>query len=248
MDGYTGIWIRREIMQDMRLSHFEKLLIGEMEAYASKGGAFWKSNEQISLDYGVSLSTAKNGVKTACEYGYAMVASFNGRVRQIQASMIAGEDLSGRLNNDPAAGSNNDRQPVKKRTGRRLKNDPADGLIFDMQPVKKRPTKRTKENNKEKNNEIIYPYPFNSDAFKSAWAEWKDYKKSQHRFTFKTAKTEQISIQKLHNDTHGNEQHAIATIAQSIASGYKGLFADSAKRSLRDAPIDKGRTLEWLDR
>lgn len=65
--------------------------------------------------------------------------------------------------------------------------------------------------------------PFNSDEFKNMWITWKQYKKEQHRYTYK-AIGEQAALKKLADLANGNEQIAIDCIMQSIENGWKGLF------------------------
>ena len=69
--------------------------------------------------------------------------------------------------------------------------------------------------------EIIMP--FNSEKFSLIWQEWKAYKKSEHRFRFKSEKTEQRALKEL-SLIAGDEQTAIRIIERSIANGWKGLF------------------------
>jgi len=73
----------------------------------------------------------------------------------------------------------------------------------------------------ETETEIIYP--FNSEKFSAIWKEWKLYKKSEHRFRFKSEKTEQRALKEL-SLIAGDEQTAIRIIERSIANGWKGLF------------------------
>ena len=71
--------------------------------------------------------------------------------------------------------------------------------------------------------------PWETETFKAAWREWLDYKWDQHRFAFKQARYEQTALHNLQKDSNGNEELAIHIIATSIASGWKGLIANSAK-------------------
>ena len=71
--------------------------------------------------------------------------------------------------------------------------------------------------------------PWETETFKAAWREWLDYKWDQHRFAFKQPRYEQTALHNLQKDSNGNEELAIHIIATSIASGWKGLIANSAK-------------------
>lgn len=67
-------------------------------------------------------------------------------------------------------------------------------------------------------------FPFASEEFKKMWNAWKEYKTKQHKFTFKSAITEQAAINELTKISGGAEKNAIEIILQSIAQGWKGLF------------------------
>lgn len=84
---------------------------------------------------------------------------------------------------------------------------------------------REEKKEREKKIEIVMPWP--SDEFAQMWQEWKDYKKAEHRFTYKSPRTEQATLHKLQQDAKDNEQLAIFAITKSITSGWKGLFINS---------------------
>ena len=50
------------------------------------------------------------------------------------------------------------------------------------------------------------------------WDAWKDYKKVQHRFTYKSPKSEQAALMQL-GRLAGENEAALAIIEQSIANG-----------------------------
>jgi len=69
-------------------------------------------------------------------------------------------------------------------------------------------------------------YPFNTSTFKEAYKIWKDYKKEQHNFKYKSAKTEQAFLKQLSKEFK-TEHQAIEAIHYSMANGYKGVFKPS---------------------
>lgn len=83
-------------------------------------------------------------------------------------------------------------------------------------------------------------FPWESDAFCEAWKEWIEYKQAQFKFKYKTTKSEQIALHKLHRDTHGDERNAIEAIASSIANGYRGIFPSNKSKGGQ-----AGRNLNW---
>lgn len=80
---------------------------------------------------------------------------------------------------------------------------------------------------KPKSPKIEIVMPWESEDFAQAWAEWKEYKRVEKRFTFKSPKTEQMSLHKLYENTEENEQLAIYTIGCAIANGWAGLHVSS---------------------
>lgn len=95
---------------------------------------------------------------------------------------------------------------------------------------KGRAQKSTQRKRKEREYHDVV-MPFDSETFSAAWREWLDYKWAQHRFAYKRKQDEQTALHHLQKNSNGNEQLAINIIAASIANGWQGLFADSAKKS-----------------
>ena len=63
-----------------------------------------------------------------------------------------------------------------------------------------------------------------SDNFLVHWQNWIDYKKTSHKFVYKTETSLKISFENLVRLSANNEQNAIEIINQSIANGWKGFF------------------------
>ena len=73
-------------------------------------------------------------------------------------------------------------------------------------------------------NQIIYP--FNDPDFLEAWDFWKEYKKEQHSFKYKSVKAEQMALKRFFKNM--NQDEAINAIEYSIANGWKGIFPESS--------------------
>lgn len=71
--------------------------------------------------------------------------------------------------------------------------------------------------------ERIFVNPF-SEQFLPHWDLWKDYKREQWKFQYKSVISEQGTVNELVKLSEGNETIAIAIITQSIARGWKGFF------------------------
>lgn len=70
--------------------------------------------------------------------------------------------------------------------------------------------------------------PFETDEFKKAWNEWLDYKQTDHRFKYKSEKTEQRALKTL-QDEYTTENACIKAIHTAITNGWKGLVFDTSK-------------------
>lgn len=70
---------------------------------------------------------------------------------------------------------------------------------------------------------LILENPF-SDKFLEYWILWKNYKKTEHKFLFKSIESEQAALNDLVKKSNGIEKTAIEIIHQSMANGWKGLF------------------------
>jgi len=66
--------------------------------------------------------------------------------------------------------------------------------------------------------------PFSSEKFATAWQTWKEYKKKEHGFKFKTDISERATLKRLAIDSGHEERRAIEMIRRSIEKGWSGLF------------------------
>jgi uncharacterized protein YdaU (DUF1376 family) len=82
-------------------------------------------------------------------------------------------------------------------------------------------------------------YPFDSENFTEYWDYWKEYKKKEYKFTYKSAISEQGALKELSRLAGGSESKALKIIEQSISNGWKGFFElkkehDGSKGQLDD--------------
>jgi hypothetical protein len=85
-----------------------------------------------------------------------------------------------------------------------------------------REEKKREEERREEKKEVVFP--FDSIEFKKNWQIWKNYKKTDHRFSYKSEVSEQAALKSLNELSKGVEENAIKIIHQSIAGGWKGFF------------------------
>lgn len=67
--------------------------------------------------------------------------------------------------------------------------------------------------------------PWQSAEFLSAWENWKKFKAGEFKFFYKTPQSEQAALLQLSKISDGIETEAIKIINESMAKGWKGLFA-----------------------
>ena len=77
-------------------------------------------------------------------------------------------------------------------------------------------------------NEVEVIMPYETEKFKKAWAVWKEYKNLEFNFKYKTLFSEQAALKKLCNNSTG-EDHAIDSIENAMANGWKGIFPQKTK-------------------
>jgi len=98
--------------------------------------------------------------------------------------------------------------------------------------------------------------PF-SENFLSAWQQWKAYKATEFKFSYKSVQSEQAAINELVKLSKGMEHVAEAIIHQSMAKGWKGLFelkdqayANEQQRTAKQATgagVSTGSILSKID-
>ena len=105
-------------------------------------------------------------------------------------------------------------------------------------------TNNQKQTNKKTINRVIFP--FDSDSFLSSWNLWKQYKKEEHRFSYKSKVSEQAALKKLATLSDSNEVKAIEIISQSIENGWKGFF--TKKENENEQGIISSEFIEQLSK
>jgi len=91
--------------------------------------------------------------------------------------------------------------------------------------------------------------PYETEKFREAWTEWLEYKRTDHRFKYKTAQTEQRALMTLANE-HTTESRAIEAIHTAIANGWKGIVFGASKsrrtRTSGKAALEGGELSDQL--
>lgn len=227
---FTGVWFPASVWKDTRLTANEKFLLMDIAYFTNADSTWWKSNAVMAEQMQCSTATIKRAISKLMSLGYVEQVSFNGRVRKLRA--LLGADMHP--------------QRAQECAIRQRKDAPAEGAKMHLQTAQDCTPSNNIEQYKKKTKENKVENPFGDDAFAEAWTRWKEYKRAEHKFTFKSPETEKTAIKRLHNDTEGNTQAAISAIDTSIANGWKGLFPERVTQ--RDKPSDLRATTDWASR
>ena len=191
------------------------------------GKQYWKSNEIIAQQFGVEKRSVIR-VVTRLESRGLLERDEQHNGRYLTAIVPKGGDPAVR-GDRPVRGDRNGQGG--DRDGKR--GDPAvTGGVTEMvqssdravTQIEKNREDRIEKKREENRESASLVFPWESLDFLQAWEGWKAYKQEQFKFKYKSVKSEQIALHKLHKDAKGNERLAIDAIAQSIASGWRGLF------------------------
>lgn len=106
----------------------------------------------------------------------------------------------------------------------RWKNGEANRGAIGEGNAKKRKEKEIKEKESKVKESEVVALPFLSENFNKYWDIWKDYKKKEHKFNFKSTGSEESALKELVNLSNGQEDIACKIIEQSMAKGWKGFF------------------------
>tara|TARA_R110000822_G_scaffold3661_1_gene15792 strand:- start:131 stop:775 length:645 start_codon:yes stop_codon:yes gene_type:complete len=76
---FKGVWIPKEIYQDKELNPTEKLILSDIATL----GEYFKSNETIGKEVGISQCTVSRSITQLCDKGYIQT-QYDGRTRLIK--------------------------------------------------------------------------------------------------------------------------------------------------------------------
>ena len=121
-------------------------------------------------------------------------------------------------------------------TGVEIRSTDTSTVVYNIEE------KREEESRKEKKREekkITLPYQ--EESFANAWMDWKEYKKKEHRFSYKSEESELATLKKLSSECTargGGAEMAIEAIYYYIAGGWKGIYFEEKKKQPHTHDID----------
>ena len=197
----TGIWIPLAIWE-LDLAPMDRVLLAEVASFQANKLKCFVTNEHLAELLGISEDRARKIIYRLIDKGYlkrGVVANGQGGYKR----------TLGWVQTDRGVGSNG-LLGGRKRT--------------HTKPVLNQSTKPIL-NQGEK---VTVVLPWQTPTFENAWNEWKEYKHTDHRFKYKSPKTEQRALIQLSNE-YTDETAAIESIYRAIANGWKGLLFNTPK-------------------
>jgi len=192
------------------------------------GNSYWKSNDTIAEAFGVERRSVVRAIARLESRGL-LLRRTNDKGRYLEALMP-------KDGGDPAVMGDRNGQGGDRAVMGGVTEMVSGGDSAVTQIENKREVIREKKNRES----ASLVFPWESDAFRMAWDEWREYKRAQFKFKYKTVKSEQIALHKLHRDTHGDERNAIEAIVAAIANGYRGIYPSNKNKGGQ-----AGRNLNW---
>ena len=200
----------------------------------SNGKQYYRTNAQLAEAFGTDERTVRR-IVSGFVAGGVLTAYQDGKMRILHAKHPDEwkEDNKVPGQQSPRT-SKSAMEDSKVREGGQQSPEMEDSKVPQIE-------KLNREENRELNRESAsLVLPWESDAFRMAWDEWIGYKRAQFKFKYKTVKSEQIALHKLHRDTHGDERNAIEAIVSAIANGYRGIYPSNKNKGGQ-----AGRNLNW---
>jgi DNA-binding MarR family transcriptional regulator len=216
----TAIHIPIDIWKLGELHPNERVLLAEVLNFEAQGKECFASNAHFAELLNVSEATARGYISKLVNAGFLIREGdrYHRRLRkstQTSAQNSADECV-------------NPRKRMRKSTQTNAQNS-AYNITYKI-------TEKITDNitDKQSATSRAVILPFQTKEFVEAWNEWKDYKKTDHRFKYKTAQSEQRALIKLQNE-HRDENDAIDAIHTAIANGWKGLVFGKSKNGRPNA-------------
>ena len=203
-----GVFVPLEIWQLSELNPNERVLLAEVASFNDHGKKCYATNKHFAELLHVSEQTARKYIYNLIEAGYLKRGVVQNEQGGINRTLGWYKRNRGVVESYHEGGIN---VPHTNTTTKSL----------------------TKSVTKSKHKGAKAPdiiLPFQTEKFTEAWNEWKEYKKTDHRFKYKSAQSEQRALMKLQNE-HTNEIEAIDAIHRAIANGWKGLVFKQPKNS-----------------
>lgn len=209
-----------------KLSGLQFAILCDAWTWEAQGKPARRSNDQLAEMFGATSRAVTKSVKRLEELGLVRISYAPNHIRLIHPERaFTLNERSPRTIVHPEQSFTptlNDRSPLP-----RTIVHPSPEQSFTLVENREENKEEKKVEKRASQSKIKIVMPWESDEFANAWREWKEYKRVEKRFTFKSPKTEQTALHKIHQDAEGNEHLAVFAIATSIANGWSGIFINA---------------------
>ena len=214
---FKGVWIPKEIYQDKELNPTEKLILSDISTL----GEYFKSNETIAKEVGVSIRTASRSIKKLESIGYINTKLFDGRNRVVK--------LTRAVDKMTRAVDKRARQPSQ--IDQAAEPNWLHSIQHSIQP------------SIQLSKKVVLP--FIEDEFSEAWTIWLDERKNKKLRKY-TQRGEQTTLHNLQKISNNDYKKAIQIINNSITHGWQGLFAIKEQKNGNITTTQS--TVEWINK
>lgn len=211
-----------EAVFKVNLNALQLLIYADVHTMTSQKMQYFRSNKQIGELFNRDVRNVQRAVQSMLEMGLLSKGDLNGmRTLTTKTPPVAKMSRGG---GEFAVGG------VAKvsRTG--------DKNATQVEKVSKSISKSLVEKGSFGMDDVVLP--FEEPQFLDAWNAWKEYKRVEFNYHFKSKQAEQLALVKLKNDTQ-DANHAITAIGEAMASGWKSIQAP--KTRTRGTRMDRAR-------
>lgn len=209
-----------------KLSGLQLAILADAWTWEKNGKDARRSNDQLAELFGATNRGITKAVKSLQELGLVELTYGANNIRFIKPrTTVHLNDRSPRTSvhpERPFTPTLNDRSIPPERAFTPSPERPFTLIDNRIENIEE---KRIEKRAPPKKQEVEMPWP--SDEFAKAWQDWKEYKRTEKGFKYKSPKSEQIALHKLYNDAGEDQYLAIYAIGTSIANGWAGLFINA---------------------
>ena len=191
-----------------KLSSLELLIYCDVYTMNQQNREYWKSNAVIGEQFNAHRSTVIRAIQRLESRGLLERNGPSESERYLKALTI---DAGGSVDATGSVRATSSSVDATGGVAWTQQGGSVDATQIEKEYIKKKSIKREK---------VVLP--FETTEFENAWSEWKEYKRTDHRFKYKTAQSEQRALMKLQNE-YTDQNEAIDAIHRAIANGWKGL-------------------------
>ena len=198
-----------------RLSGLQAGIWADAYTWAMQGKRAFRTNDQLAEMFGCTNRSARRAVSHMVELGILDV-KYQGKLRYL----VAKEDQSV-LRTERTAKED---QSVRK--GGPIGPGKEDRSVLQVYQSKSLSKSQVNQEGDLGGNEVILP--FDESEFVEAWKMWKEYKRAEFGFNFRSQQAEQLALVKLKTEMK-DAYRAIEAIGQAMANGWKSIQPPKAR-------------------